>query len=169
MKLDSILLYFVGRKVLVLWPEPGCLGLADKRDFHLHGIGVPLGIGVSSWWFITVACALARSSMCMPGILNHPQILCLWLYYFHSSVCFYSDPLPTSKFPFPSRFQCFKSNPWKMFALQNLWRFCISCFVYICFNFSGFAFVLTFSSKHMLLHSYISTRKTFVIGRNGFR
>lgn len=101
--------------------------------------------------------------------LKPPQILCLWLYYFHSSVCFYCDPLPTSKFPFPSRFQCFKSNPQKKFALLTLWRFCIGCFVYICFNLSGFAFVLTFSSKHMLLYSYISTRKTFVIRRNGFR
>lgn len=47
MKLDSILVTLVGRKVLVLWPGSGCLGLPDKRDFPLHGIAVPLGIGVS--------------------------------------------------------------------------------------------------------------------------
>lgn len=64
MKVNSILLYFVGRKVLVLWPEPGCLSLADERDFHLHGIAVPLGIGVSSSWIISVACAFARRAPC---------------------------------------------------------------------------------------------------------
>lgn len=36
MKLDSILLSFMGRQVLILWPESGHLGLTEDEDFHLH-------------------------------------------------------------------------------------------------------------------------------------
>lgn len=36
MKLDSVLLSFMGRQVPVLFPESGHLGLTEDEDFHLH-------------------------------------------------------------------------------------------------------------------------------------
>lgn len=36
MKLDSILLSFMDRQVLILWPESAHLGLTKEEDFHLH-------------------------------------------------------------------------------------------------------------------------------------